>query len=272
MTPEQIAQAQVASGQQAVVPTGSQQQSPDINTASAILPTAIAGMTAPLLNASESNANNGLNKDQMADFAQKATQASRENSPQANNQTQSNSGELNSIAESINSQNNNNSDYVDSNGFNTMSELQQDNAAQSTMRMSSNMETMAGLAQARSGGFEMTNLEGENIAFSTDKGAGHNLMMNGNDTGMPFEKFSGMMQNPELAAQFSNAIDSSELSNKDVYNTTNNLLQELQMQGEQADKRQRVHNNASDTLSNMQHREMVEATIGETELLPDYVG
>ena len=148
-------------------------------------------------------------------------------------------------------------------GFNTMQALQQDQVAQSQISSAGNLQTIASLSQARSGGFTMSDNQGQPVSFTTDKGAGHNLMMNGQSTGMGYQQFSSMMQNGDMAAQFSNAISSSDINNKDAYNTTNQLLQDMNYQSTQANMRQRVHNNASDTHKAMQHKEVMESNSNE---------
>ena len=147
-------------------------------------------------------------------------------------------------------------------GFNTHEAIKADNVANAQMSSANNMETMTALMQSRSGGFTMNDSQGMPVSFTTDKGAGNHLMMNGHDTGMPYQQFSGMMQDPMLASTFSNALSSSDLSNKDVYNTTNSLLQEMNLSNDQANQRQRVSNNSGDINSKMQHKEMMKEMSG----------
>ncbi|MDQ7062548.1 MAG: hypothetical protein Q9M43_16095 [Sulfurimonas sp.] len=148
---------------------------------------------------------------------------------------------------------------------NTTQAIAADNVANAQMSSANNLQTIASLSEARSGGFMMQDAFGQMASFTTGKGEGNNLMMNGQDTGMPYQQFSQMMQDPNMGATFSNALSSSDLSNKDVYNTTNSILQDMRMDSEMATKRQRIANNAGDITSKMQHKEMLKEMSGESE-------
>jgi hypothetical protein len=129
----------------------------------------------------------------------------------------------------------------------------------------SNLQSLTAMARGNHNGVEMRDSNGHKTSFSADKSSGHPLMMNGQDTGMPFREFSSMMQNGEMASQFANAISGTDFTNKDAYTTTNHLLQEMSMQSKQADMRQRTHNNASDTNRSIQHKENLQAITGTNE-------
>ncbi|MFA6195365.1 MAG: conjugal transfer protein TraG N-terminal domain-containing protein [Sulfurimonas sp.] len=159
--------------------------------------------------------------------------------------------------------------FSQSSGFNSSMAIQQDQIAQSSMISANNLQTIASasLTQGRVGGFfNMQDANGENVAFSVNKTrSDYPMMINGQDTGVPHQQFQSMMQNGEMAAQFANAISGSDFTNKDVYNTTNNLLQDMSMQNKMADRKQMIHNNASDTHASMQHKEMLEEVGGRNK-------
>jgi len=116
-------------------------------------------------------------------------------------------------------------------GENTQQAIQADQAINTSITSADNLSTLSTLAQSRAGGF--------------------------------------MMQNGQMASQFSNAIADSDLSNKDVYNTTNNLLQDMRQQNKTTDMRQRVFNNSSDTNRTMQHKEHLKIITTKEDVLPD---
>ena len=130
--------------------------------------------------------------------------------------------------------------------------------AQNTGIMASNIETLSALTQSRSGGFTLNDAQGEKVSFTTEKGEGHPLQVNNQDTGVSYAAFSSMMQNSELAGQFGNAIAASGLTNTDVYSTANNLLMDMTQQQKMTDRRMRVNSNASDVNRSLQHKETIE--------------
>jgi len=77
-----------------------------------------------------------------------------------------------------------------------------------------NMRTLNNLQATRSGFFAMYDKELDYIEFSTDKGYGHNLLVNGEDMGISFEDFSTMIANSqEIRNDFCENISNVEIEN-----------------------------------------------------------
>lgn len=147
-------------------------------------------------------------------------------------------------------------------GFHTMQAISADTqqqAAQAQISMANNIQALSSIAPNRSYvGLSMTDADQNPVSFTTDK-ASRNMMINGNNTGMPAQQFGAMMQNPDSVSQFANAISQTSFANVEAYNATNNILSEMNAQTQRANMQQKIHNNSSDTRNAMQHKESLEA-------------
>jgi predicted nuclease of predicted toxin-antitoxin system len=99
------------------------------------------------------------------------------------------------------------------NGFYTAYAMVKDNTIHRDNLIEDNMKILQSIQQAtRSGFFALYDKELDYIEFSTDKGYGHNLLVNGEDMGISFENFSTMIANsPEILNDFCQNISNIEI-------------------------------------------------------------
>ena len=76
------------------------------------------------------------------------------------------------------------------NGFYTAYAIVKNNSKRRETVMEDNLRELQRLQPSRSGFFALYDKELEYIEFSTDKGYGHNLLINGEDAAISFEDFS----------------------------------------------------------------------------------
>ncbi|MDF1875625.1 conjugal transfer protein TraG N-terminal domain-containing protein [Sulfurimonas sp. SAG-AH-194-I05] len=143
-------------------------------------------------------------------------------------------------------------------GHNTRQAIQQNEMAMSQNAQAGNIATMTSLAQSRSGGFELTGADGSTHAFTTSKEQGNHLMVNGHDTGVGYKQFSGMMQNQDMAASFSNALTTANAEPMNAYTKTTDILQELLHQDNAANQRIRVSTNAAEINKSIQDKTLIQ--------------
>ena len=83
------------------------------------------------------------------------------------------------------------------NAFYTAYAMVKDNTKRRENLVEDNIKVLEALQATRSGFFALYDKELDYIEFSTDKGYGHNLLVNGEDMGISFEEFSTMIANSQ---------------------------------------------------------------------------
>ena len=87
--------------------------------------------------------------------------------------------------------------FIRENGFYTAYAIVKDNTKRRENLIEDNTKILQRLQPTRSGFFALHDKELDYIEFSTDKGYGHNLLVNGEDMGISFEDFSTMIANSQ---------------------------------------------------------------------------
>ena len=83
--------------------------------------------------------------------------------------------------------------------------------------ISYNIGMLSSLTKSRSGWFTLKDKSGADVSFATSKTHGYPLLINEQDTGIPYETFSSLMQSQDMASEFGNALAALDLTNKEDF-------------------------------------------------------
>lgn len=92
-----------------------------------------------------------------------------------------------------------------------------------------NIGMLSSLTESRSGWFTLKDGSGADVSFATSKTHGYPLLINEQDTGMPYEVFSSLMQNQNMASQFGKALAGLDLTNKESFDFIIAMLTNMQV-------------------------------------------
>ncbi len=102
--------------------------------------------------------------------------------------------------------------FIRENGFYTAYAIVKENTKRRKNLFETNLKTLESIQVSRSGFFALYDKELAYIEFSTDKGYGHNLLVNGEDVGISFEEFSTMIvKSEDVRKHFSENISNAEI-------------------------------------------------------------
>jgi len=117
--------------------------------------------------------------------------------------------------------------FVRENGFYTAYAIVKDNAKHRENLLETNIRILESIQASRSGFFALNDKELDYIEFTTDKGYGHNLLIDGEDAGISFENFSNMVANSEeVRIHFAENISNTEID-KISFGELQKYLQDL---------------------------------------------
>jgi len=131
-----------------------------------------------------------------------------------------------------------------------------------TATQQQNAQAMSNISPtSRYVGFSATDADGSQVNFSTSKQT-RNLTVDGYDTGMPAQQFSGMMQSPDAVNQFATAISQTSFGgNQEAYASTTNILMDMNAQNQRANTQTKVRTNSIAMSQEMKQAEFMEALL-----------
>ena len=102
--------------------------------------------------------------------------------------------------------------FIRENGFYTAYAIVKENTKRRKNLFETNLKTLESIQVSRSGFFALYDKELAYIEFSTDKGYGHNLLVDGEDVGISFEEFPTMIvKSEDVRKHFSENISNAEI-------------------------------------------------------------